>query len=414
MSIKGTLDTVSLPDVMQLLASGEKTGKLELKRSHETCVIYFCEGKIVYCISINAKYALSKYLFGLGALDESQMNQILEIKEKENLQEEKIILDRFKVPGLKLSKASAVRTKEIIFDMFHWISGEFAFFEGDFIQETTPELRVDMELFSIIMEGSRRLDEWSRIRKLIPSPREVFITKKDMTLSTTDFTREEWQILSALDGKTSLEDIRIRLGMDEFTICRTMYALKLANVVQKVQNVTDTFSIVKKKQKRYGKNFKKYFAAVIVLMGGFLIFHYSYGFLQTSGLNKNQTEKNSGQPVSVSDTTLPTVKKPMTEPTIPASPSVISNKGHQYQVGINGKEKKSVQVQNGKKRININTASSDELETLPGIGKSFALRIIEYRTKHGLFRKPEEIVNVKGIGEVTYRRLRDYITVGEE
>lgn len=68
-----------------------------------------------------------------------------------------------------------------------------------------------------------------------------------------------------------------------------------------------------------------------------------------------------------------------------------------------------VSLQNEK--ININTASLEELEKLPGIGPSKAQAIIDYRTTNGLFKDIEEIKNVKGIGEKTFEKLKDLITV---
>ena len=64
--------------------------------------------------------------------------------------------------------------------------------------------------------------------------------------------------------------------------------------------------------------------------------------------------------------------------------------------------------------VNINTASSDELETLTGIGPTYAERIIDYRESSGNFQKIEDIKNIKGIGDVTFNKIKDYITVGGE
>jgi len=63
-------------------------------------------------------------------------------------------------------------------------------------------------------------------------------------------------------------------------------------------------------------------------------------------------------------------------------------------------------------KVNINTAAVDDLVTLPGIGKSYAQRIVEYRDKNGPFKKVEDLLNVRGIGEKTFERIRDRITVG--
>ncbi len=61
--------------------------------------------------------------------------------------------------------------------------------------------------------------------------------------------------------------------------------------------------------------------------------------------------------------------------------------------------------------ININSADAQELMTLPGIGEAKAAQIIEYRTEHGSFGKPEDIMNISGIKEGVYSQMKDLITV---
>jgi len=62
--------------------------------------------------------------------------------------------------------------------------------------------------------------------------------------------------------------------------------------------------------------------------------------------------------------------------------------------------------------VNINTASASEIEGLPGVGAKTAARIVEYRQKNGPFKKIEELMNVRGIGEKNFLKLKPQLTVG--
>ena len=66
-----------------------------------------------------------------------------------------------------------------------------------------------------------------------------------------------------------------------------------------------------------------------------------------------------------------------------------------------------------RRKIDINIASQEELESLKGVGNTIAGRIIEYRDSHGMFSSAEEIKNVKGVGQSLFNKIKDNITVGE-
>lgn len=62
--------------------------------------------------------------------------------------------------------------------------------------------------------------------------------------------------------------------------------------------------------------------------------------------------------------------------------------------------------------VNINSASAAEFEALPGIGPKMAARIVEYRQKNGPFKKIEELMNVRGLGEKNFLKLKAQLTIG--
>ena len=63
-------------------------------------------------------------------------------------------------------------------------------------------------------------------------------------------------------------------------------------------------------------------------------------------------------------------------------------------------------------KININTATADELAALEGIGEVLSQRIVDYRNAHGAFKQIEDIKNVSGIGDIRFKQIEDFITVG--
>lgn len=78
---------------------------------------------------------------------------------------------------------------------------------------------------------------------------------------------------------------------------------------------------------------------------------------------------------------------------------------------INGSSNVNSEDNESKKKVNINTANKDELDTLPGIGEVTAEKIIEYRNKNGKFASKEEIKEVSGIGDSKYEQIKDLIEI---
>jgi competence protein ComEA len=64
-------------------------------------------------------------------------------------------------------------------------------------------------------------------------------------------------------------------------------------------------------------------------------------------------------------------------------------------------------------KVNLNTATVEQLTTLPGVGPKLAARIVEYRQKSGSFRSTQELINVRGIGEKNFAKIEAWLSVGE-
>ena len=78
--------------------------------------------------------------------------------------------------------------------------------------------------------------------------------------------------------------------------------------------------------------------------------------------------------------------------------------------GVRDRTAKPVRVE-GALLVNLNSASAAELQALPNIGPATAARIIEYRQKSGGFKKVEDLMNIKGIGEKSFLKLQPLVTI---
>jgi competence protein ComEA len=83
-----------------------------------------------------------------------------------------------------------------------------------------------------------------------------------------------------------------------------------------------------------------------------------------------------------------------------AAPTVLAGQGPAANAGTAG-------------AVNINTATAEQLGALPGIGAKMAARIVDYRQKNGGFKKVEDLMNIQGIGEKNFLKLKPLITVGQ-
>jgi competence protein ComEA len=90
-------------------------------------------------------------------------------------------------------------------------------------------------------------------------------------------------------------------------------------------------------------------------------------------------------------------------------PSASSAQGAQAKAGSGSKARATAA-----NPVNLNSASAAQLQTLPGVGASAAQRIVDYRQKNGSFKKIEELMNVKGIGEKSFLKLKPLITVSAD
>jgi tetratricopeptide (TPR) repeat protein len=172
MAIKGSLKEASLPDVLQLLSMGKKTGCLGLSFHDSFGSIYFDSGRICHAAIVNRP------------------------------------LD----------------TENAVYTLFTWTSGTFNF-EPNVEPEDGAE-RVSVDPQSLLLEGARRVDEWSLIEKKIPSFDVVFsIDRSRLMLNRDPLSPEQEALLPLIDGHRDINGLIRDSGLGEFEVGKALYGL---------------------------------------------------------------------------------------------------------------------------------------------------------------------------------------------
>src|SRR5688500_12516532 len=115
-----------------------------------------------------------------------------------------------------------IKAEEEIYDVFLWEDGEFQFIDGELPQMQMIPLKIDVT--GIIMEGTRRVDEWPRIREVVEHDGMIPTIEKPVE-PAADLDDVQRTVLHAIDGKRNITEIMLESRAPSFVVCSTVYTL---------------------------------------------------------------------------------------------------------------------------------------------------------------------------------------------
>ncbi len=231
MGLSGNLSTIGLPDVLQFLSTGGKTGMLLLTRGDDEAHVFFQDGKIIYTSSSTRKDSLLKILVRNDNLARDDAERIRKQSVSDSNSIENILRQGGFISDETLMEAALVQAQEIMYELFQWVDGDFQFMADEMPPDPTIDLTVSMGTFKLIMEGARRSDEWRRIRDVIPCLDTIFALDGELDPEKSQFNLEDLVILSMIDGNTPVRNICQRTGKTEFDLCRILYGYITAGLI---------------------------------------------------------------------------------------------------------------------------------------------------------------------------------------
>ncbi len=235
MAIKGSLKEASLPDVLQLLAMADKTGCLSVTDQSSFGYIYFDEGRIIYASLLNRRDRLGDILVREGAVTRDQLEEAIkeQSKTRDGRRLGEILKDQASIDDDTLRRYVQHQIEEAVYLLFTWNQGTFYFEAGQHPEKEPIQVSIDPE--SLLLEGARRIDEWSQIEKKIPSFELIFTidSERSSSIASLNLTAEQEKLLPYLDGNHSGWDLIEETALPEFDVGKALYGLLSAGLVRR-------------------------------------------------------------------------------------------------------------------------------------------------------------------------------------
>jgi hypothetical protein len=221
MALSGNLRTMLPGDLLQWLSLGQKTGTLVISNKRVEKKIFFRNGRVISSASNDPREYLGQFLMSHGYLTEPELKKAMEVQQQSGILLGKILVMIDVINEPDLVRFMRLKAEEEIYDIFLWNDGDFYFVDDELPQMEMIPLQVDVT--GIIMEGTRRVDEWARIRETIPN--EAVIPKLVKEVDYTDLEEVEEPIVRAIDGKRTIAELVLESRSSAFTVSSTVSAL---------------------------------------------------------------------------------------------------------------------------------------------------------------------------------------------
>ena len=237
MPIEGPLRELSIHDVFQLLDLSRKTGTLRVTSElrEDEGWVEFDKGRVV-AVSIRSKPgSLGSALVRAGRISSHDLEDAERERQSAGAGARgigEILVARGAIGARELERQARLQMETVVFELMSWREGFFSFEEHE-ASDVVREASVHISTESLLMEGARRIDEWSRMADRLPTVAVVPVLSNADSQSGAqlDLRPGEWEVLAAIDGAHDVSGIAASLGRSEFDVARVVYGLLATGVL---------------------------------------------------------------------------------------------------------------------------------------------------------------------------------------
>ncbi len=236
MALKGNLRDFSIVQLLNLINLARKTGTLRISRDGEQAHLSFRGGKLIYAILGEAGRQLISALRQSGMITDEQANTI---KSRAGARSDKelglLLINAGYVSQQDILKSMQAHVLDKVYPLFRWSEGAFHFESGEPQINGIITVRVDLE--NVIMQGTRRLEEWERLQEELPDLHVSlkFADRPQTSLRDINLNVQEWRVISFINPRNTIQQIAQYNNMSGFQIRKIVYGLLQAGLVEIVE-----------------------------------------------------------------------------------------------------------------------------------------------------------------------------------
>lgn len=248
--MQGSLSQIQLPEILQFLSMGKGSGFLSLSRAGTETILFVRNGKIINSSSLERQRRLGELLIQRGILRRSTLSEVLRLQR--TIESDKrlgqILVERDIVTEQTIKEVLRMQLEEEIWTLFGWEDGEFKFEAAE--DSKLGDDQVQIEIEPLILEGTRRQDEWKKIQKTLPDDTVVLSIKPagdDFRAKELKLSPAEWRVLAQINGRFTIRAVINRSAMGRFEVFQILNSfLKRGFVTKKAPPVHDPKAIAEK------------------------------------------------------------------------------------------------------------------------------------------------------------------------
>jgi len=237
MAIEGPLRELGIHDVFQLLDLSRKTGILRVSSElrEDEGLVCFDGGRVVQATIRSKTLPMEMVLLQAGRITESDLERARARRQNGQAGHAVVhlLVDVGAITQKELERQLRLQLESVVFELMSWREGFFSFEERT-RDEMPGDTLITVSTESLLMEGARRIDEWSRIADIVPNLAvvpELAPIDGGREGAMLDLLPHEWQVLTMIDGERDLRGIAAALARDEFEIAKIAYGLATTEII---------------------------------------------------------------------------------------------------------------------------------------------------------------------------------------